>query len=326
MVVRLSDDEARVDGRASVDELGELFDTSHRARGRGRVRHGRRADLPPDRRHPVAGRPDRGRRPHAHGRVDRRPAGRQGARRPDARRRRSRRRRGRRPLAFGGQPQQGCPSTSHDDTTTLGMGGPDRGRGIPARRHDCRHFASSRVLGRIRARRRSPTEAVRIVVGTIVAQAGHPEAPDRHRSPGRRRHPGGRDAGTGSRSADVHGVRRADRVSRSVRGSSWRPVGTTSTPLRRRISIPIGSSATTARPIRSVSRQREAPRQSLDELAAWLGGSLTPIELEPMPANALVDEWSGLSWLPIAALVGVVLTLLAVGVALARREGPPGGA
>ena len=50
MVVRLSDDEARVDGRADVDELAELFDIEHRARGRGRVRHGRRADLPPDRR------------------------------------------------------------------------------------------------------------------------------------------------------------------------------------------------------------------------------------------------------------------------------------
>jgi len=27
MVVRLSDDQARIDGRASVDELGELFET-----------------------------------------------------------------------------------------------------------------------------------------------------------------------------------------------------------------------------------------------------------------------------------------------------------
>ena len=57
MVVRLSDDEARVDGRASVDELGELFEDGvrTRARGRGGVRHRRRADLPPDRRDPVAG-------------------------------------------------------------------------------------------------------------------------------------------------------------------------------------------------------------------------------------------------------------------------------
>ncbi len=50
LIVRLSDDEARIDGRADVDDLAELFDTQARARGRGRVRHGRRAHLPPDRR------------------------------------------------------------------------------------------------------------------------------------------------------------------------------------------------------------------------------------------------------------------------------------
>ena len=43
MIVQLSDDEARVDGRAAVDDLAELFDIAPRARGRGRVRHGRRA-------------------------------------------------------------------------------------------------------------------------------------------------------------------------------------------------------------------------------------------------------------------------------------------
>ena len=55
MVVRLSDDEIRIDGRVAVDELAELFDTTPRAGGRGRVRHGRRARLPPHRRVPVPG-------------------------------------------------------------------------------------------------------------------------------------------------------------------------------------------------------------------------------------------------------------------------------
>ena len=45
---------ARIDGRVSVDELGELFDDHDRARGRGRVRHDRRARLPPDRPDPGA--------------------------------------------------------------------------------------------------------------------------------------------------------------------------------------------------------------------------------------------------------------------------------
>ena len=130
-----------------------------RARGRGRVRHGRRADLPPDRRHPVARRPGRGRRADADGRVDRRAAGRQGARRPDARRRRARGRRGRRPLSVSG-----------------------------------RIFASAACLAALAGAVASPVvacsaaavpaeeiraEAERIVVGTIVAQAGDPEAPDR---------------------------------------------------------------------------------------------------------------------------------------------------
>ena len=50
MIVQLSDDEARVDGRAAVDDLAELFDIERDARGRGRVRHGRRPRLPPHRR------------------------------------------------------------------------------------------------------------------------------------------------------------------------------------------------------------------------------------------------------------------------------------
>ena len=59
MVVRLSDDEARVDGRADDRRAGRAVRLEPRARGRGRVRHGRRADLPPDRRDPVARRPGR---------------------------------------------------------------------------------------------------------------------------------------------------------------------------------------------------------------------------------------------------------------------------
>ena len=66
-----------------------------RARGRGRVRHGRRPRVPPDRRHPAAGRRDPRGRPAAHRGDDRRPPGGQGARRPRARRGRPVRRRGR---------------------------------------------------------------------------------------------------------------------------------------------------------------------------------------------------------------------------------------
>ena len=43
MIVQLSDDEARVDGRADVDDLGRALRHRPRARGRRRVRHGRRA-------------------------------------------------------------------------------------------------------------------------------------------------------------------------------------------------------------------------------------------------------------------------------------------
>ena len=56
MIVRLSDDEARVDGRAAVDDLQDAVRHDVRPGGRGRVRHGRRAHLPPDRRRPQAGR------------------------------------------------------------------------------------------------------------------------------------------------------------------------------------------------------------------------------------------------------------------------------
>ena len=53
IVERLDEDEARVDGRAAVDDLRELWDIELAARGRGRVRHGRRPGLPPDRRRPA---------------------------------------------------------------------------------------------------------------------------------------------------------------------------------------------------------------------------------------------------------------------------------
>ena len=85
LIVRLSDDEARIDGRADIDDLEELFDIEPRARRRGRVRHRRRAHLPPDRRRPEARRPGPRRRADADRRDDRRPARRQGARRPRAR-------------------------------------------------------------------------------------------------------------------------------------------------------------------------------------------------------------------------------------------------
>ena len=62
MIVRLSDDEARVDGRAAIDDLRGAVRHLARARGRGRVRHRRRAHLPPHRRRPEARRPGRGRR------------------------------------------------------------------------------------------------------------------------------------------------------------------------------------------------------------------------------------------------------------------------
>ena len=95
MIVRLSDDEIRIDGRVAVDELADLFDITlvlededeydtigglvfHRI---GRV--------------PVPGDQHRGRRPASHRRVDRRAAGGQGPGRPGATRRRRRGGRGR---------------------------------------------------------------------------------------------------------------------------------------------------------------------------------------------------------------------------------------
>ena len=73
MIVRAVDDEARVDGRADVDDLAELFDTDLGLEDARRVRHGRRADLSPHRRRPQARRQGRGRRADADGRDDRRP-------------------------------------------------------------------------------------------------------------------------------------------------------------------------------------------------------------------------------------------------------------
>ena len=80
MIVKLSEDKARVDGRASVDELVEHFGVNLDGEDPRPVRHHRRARLPP------GGRCAEGRRrgpggrcADADGRVHRRPAGGQGA-------------------------------------------------------------------------------------------------------------------------------------------------------------------------------------------------------------------------------------------------------
>ena len=94
MIVRLSDDEARVDGRAAVDDLVELFETEVPLEDEdeydtvGGLIYHRIGGVP------EARRPGDGRRADADGRDDRRPAGRQGAGRPHARGRRTRGRRG----------------------------------------------------------------------------------------------------------------------------------------------------------------------------------------------------------------------------------------
>ena len=81
LIVSLSDDEARIDGRAAIDDLEELFDTSLGLEDEdeydtvgGLVYHR-------DRRRAQAGRPGRRRRPDADRRDDRRPPRRQGPRR-----------------------------------------------------------------------------------------------------------------------------------------------------------------------------------------------------------------------------------------------------
>jgi CBS domain containing-hemolysin-like protein len=61
LIVRLSEDEARIDG-GPTSTTWRALRHEPRARGRRRVRHGRRAHLPPHRRRPEAGRPGRGRR------------------------------------------------------------------------------------------------------------------------------------------------------------------------------------------------------------------------------------------------------------------------
>ena len=102
MVVRLSDDEARVDGRADVDDLAELFDIDLELEDEdeydtvGGLIYHRIGGVP------VARRRGRRRRAPPDGRDDRRPPRRQGARRAaDRRRRPAAPRRGRRPLVAG---------------------------------------------------------------------------------------------------------------------------------------------------------------------------------------------------------------------------------
>ena len=85
MVVRLSDDEARVDGRADVDDLAELFDIDLELEDEdeydtvGGLIYHRIGGVP------SPGRRGRGRRAAPDGRDDRRPARRQGPGRPAGR-------------------------------------------------------------------------------------------------------------------------------------------------------------------------------------------------------------------------------------------------
>ena len=82
MIERLSEDEVRVDGRAAVDELAELFDVTLALEDEdeydtvGGLIYHRIGGVP------VARRPGQRRRAAADGRVDRRAAGREGARGP----------------------------------------------------------------------------------------------------------------------------------------------------------------------------------------------------------------------------------------------------
>ena len=63
-----------------------------------------------------------------------------------------------------------------------------------------------------------------------------------------------------------------------------------------------------------------APRQSLDELAAWLGGSLVPVEPETEPAPEPADGWSTLSRLPIGLFLAGIAALVLVAIAGFRRS------
>ena len=63
MIERLSDNEARIDGRASIDDLAETLRCRARRRGPRAVRHGRRAGLPRGRRRADGRRQGRGGRP-----------------------------------------------------------------------------------------------------------------------------------------------------------------------------------------------------------------------------------------------------------------------
>ena len=91
MIVQLSDDEARVDGRAAIDDLEELFDTSLGLEDEdeydtvGGLIYHRIGGVPKPGDQVV------GRRPDPDGRDDRWPAGGQGPRRPAATRPRARR-------------------------------------------------------------------------------------------------------------------------------------------------------------------------------------------------------------------------------------------
>jgi hypothetical protein len=64
------------------------------------------------------------------------------------------------------------------------------------------------------------------------------------------------------------------------------------------------------------------PRQSLGDLAAWLGGSLMAVEPEAEPAPAPALGWTAISFVLIGLFVGGMAVLVLVAIAGFRRSRP----